>query len=70
MDGFLKGNDVSYSVYIYHMLVINVMLELGYLGSYWHLMFMVVVVLLLAYLSWRYIEKPALKLKKHSFKRK
>lgn len=70
LDKALKGNDLSYSAYIYHMLVINVMLELGYLGSYWNLAFMAVVVLLLAYLSWNYIEKPALALKKYSFKRK
>lgn len=68
-DKLLKGNDISYSAYIYHMLVINIMLELGYLGSYSHLFFMIAIVLVLALVSWRLIEKPALALKKYSFKR-
>lgn len=65
----LKGNDVSYSTYVYHMLVINVMLELECADSWFYLLIMIAIVLLCALFSWRFIEKPALNLKKYSFKR-
>ena len=29
----LKGNDISYGMYIYHMLVINSLIALGYVGQ-------------------------------------
>lgn len=69
-DKLLKGNDVSYSIYVYHMLVVNVMLEMDYVGSWVYLLIMIVIVFLLAFFSWRFIESPALGLKKYSFHRK
>lgn len=60
----LGENDVSYGVYIYHMVVINVLVELGFIEGFWPLVAAMGLTLMIAYLSWRLIEKPALSLKK------
>lgn len=59
----LLKNDFSYGIYIYHMPVINALLVAGYGGSNTALILTIIPVALLAYLSWRFIEKPALLLK-------
>ena len=59
----LRGNDISYGTYVYHMLIINVLVENRML----HVGTLVVAVLLgtfaLAALSWIVVERPALSLK-------
>ena len=63
--------DISYGVYIWHMVVVNVFLYYG-----WHQSFNSNLVSLavfgmtsaLALLSWKFIEKPALSMKKFSSK--
>lgn len=63
-ENILKGNDISYGVYIYHMLVINTFLSLGLLGSVNILFYCILGTCLMAFLSWQLIEKPALSMKK------
>jgi peptidoglycan/LPS O-acetylase OafA/YrhL len=65
----LQGNDISYGLYIYHMLIVNLLIELGMTGNTIHLSAMLVGSALAAMLSWRLIEKPALKLKPASLRR-
>lgn len=60
----LGDNDISYGVYIYHMVVINVLVELGVVGGFLPLAAAVLLTLTVGYLSWLFIEKPALSLKK------
>ena len=58
----LKGNDISYGVYIYHMIVINCFVHLNINSSIaFPLTF--VITILLSWFSWVYIEKKVLKLK-------
>lgn len=59
----LKHNDISYGVYIYHMLVVNTLISLGYIGDVKYFILTFAITILLAYLSWRLIEKPSLNLK-------
>jgi len=66
LSALLKGNDVSYGIYIYHMLVINFLVEIGFISKWYDLLLTCVITTVLAYLSWKCIEKPALKLKKYS----
>ena len=63
-DKTLAGNDVSYGVYIYHMVVINGLITLGMVGSYAYFFLAIVITLGLAFMSWRFVEKPCLLLKK------
>jgi peptidoglycan/LPS O-acetylase OafA/YrhL len=63
-EKLLRGVDVSYGVYIYHMLVVNTLVEVGWTGrvSYWILA--ILASLTLGYLSWTYVEKRFIRLKK------
>ena len=60
----LNHNDISYGVYIYHGLVINAFVHLGWVGNLSNLFWLFVISVVLAYLSWRLVERPCMKLKK------
>lgn len=62
-ERLLRGNDVSYGVYVYHMLVVNAFVELAWTREPWTLAAMTAVTLLLALASWRFVERPSLRLK-------
>lgn len=62
----LHRKDISYGVYIYHMVFINIFFHNGYVESYYYLAFIFLLTIFSATLSWVYIEKPALNLKKYS----
>jgi len=68
-ESLLHKNDISYGIYIYHMPIVNFMIYKGMTGSYLYFLIAMVLTTLLALLSWRLIEKPALKLKKISLRR-
>ena len=55
--------DISYGVYIYHMLVINWLLYNSYVFGGASMAIVFAVTIVLAYLSWTFVEKPALRLK-------
>lgn len=59
----LKGNDISYGMYIYHMLVINSMIALGYTGNTIYLFWAIVLTTIVSCLSWFLVERKALALK-------
>jgi len=61
----LKGNDISYGLYVYHAPVMNFMIYFGLLQKIEYGILALVTSLLLAAISWRVIEKPALGLKRH-----
>jgi peptidoglycan/LPS O-acetylase OafA/YrhL len=60
----LKGNDFSYGVYIYHGLVLGVMVQLKLFGQPIYVLLIVVITVIMALLSWFFIEKPVMKRKK------
>jgi peptidoglycan/LPS O-acetylase OafA/YrhL len=59
----LHENDISYGIYIYHMPIINTMLSLSMKDSLWYLLMLIVLTTILAFMSWKLIEKQALRLK-------
>ncbi|MDH5611264.1 MAG: acyltransferase [Gammaproteobacteria bacterium] len=61
----LKGNDISYGTYIYHMPIVNFMIYLGYTESLDYAIYALIITTLLAVTSWLVIEKRSLSLKKH-----
>lgn len=63
--GWIKRNDMSYGVYIYHMPIVNLFLYLNYSGDLSYYFGVVIITFIFAFLSWKYIESPALALKKH-----
>lgn len=62
-NSILRGNDVSYGVYVFHMPVINMMLEFGMAGSIASVALLAPVTAMLATFSWHFVEKPALSYK-------
>ncbi len=62
----LRGNDISYGVYIYHGLLINVFVELGLTNRAGYLALLALCAYIAGYLSWIVIERPFLRSKKHS----
>lgn len=65
----LHGNDISYGVYIYHMVFVNLLVHLKFFNPVINLILMTICTVVIALISWRVIEKPALSLKKYSVKR-
>ena len=60
---YLRGNDISYGMYIYHMLVINTFVELNLVGTIMDLLCVSIVTIIISVFSWRFIEKKALSMK-------
>lgn len=63
LSGLLKDNDISYGVYIYHMVFVNLLIHLNAFPSAINFLIMLVCTVLMALMSWRFVEKPALSLK-------
>lgn len=59
----LRHQDISYGFYLYHMVFINVFVELGLMGRLSYLLAALGLTTVAAFASWRLIEKPALSLK-------
>ncbi len=65
----LNGNDISYGIYLYHMPVINVFIQLGDTRKTVFFLEALSAIVLLAFLSWKLIEKPILLLKSNPLKK-
>jgi peptidoglycan/LPS O-acetylase OafA/YrhL len=61
----LRGNDMSYGIYIYHMPVVNLLLYSGLYRKTEYGFVALMACILLAAISWLIVEKPALRLKRH-----
>lgn len=64
-ERLLRRNDISYGVYIYHMPVVNLLLYFGLKGELRYLAAQLALTVLAAMASWVWVERPALRLKKH-----
>ena len=60
----LQGNDISYGVYIYHGIMLNLAFELGFTRSISVFAVVLLVSYLLAVVSWLVVEQPAMGLKR------
>ena len=60
--------DISYGVYIYHALALNLFVEYGLVGKWAYLGYIIAITYFVAYLSWTFIEKPFIKRKKVTLK--
>jgi len=61
----LKGKDYSYGIYIYHMLVINVFVQLDLYGEMKYFYYTILMTIFISILSWHFIEKPIVLWSKH-----
>lgn len=60
----LRGLDLSFGLYLFHMLVINCLVELHLGGSSGWILFTYLVTGVLALMSWKLVERPVLKRKR------
>ncbi|MGF0311852.1 acyltransferase family protein [Rhodococcus sp. IEGM1428] len=58
--------DLSFGTYIWHVLVVNLFIYWGWVSNAWLVPIVLLITWLIAEVSWRLIEKPALKLKRVS----
>lgn len=65
-EQILRGNDISYGTYVYHMIVANFAFELGYRRTTTVLAVVLLITYILSITSWVVIEAPALRLKRTS----
>lgn len=63
-DLLLKKNDISYGLYIYHMPIINYWIWMQWPASWMAMAVIFGLAVLMAWLSWTIIERPALRLKR------
>jgi peptidoglycan/LPS O-acetylase OafA/YrhL len=57
---YLKNMDMSYGVYLFHGMVLSVLVERQWTGSYIYLAIVAVTSLGLAFLSYKFVEHPAM----------
>ena len=57
---YLKNNDLSYGVYLYHGMLLAILVELNIIGSMEYFIMVLVLTFFLAWLSYKYIEAPAM----------
>jgi len=67
-DTILRHRDISYGTYIYHMLVINLMVQFGVHADIPSVVAVIVVSLALAAMSWVFVEKPFLMRKRSALR--
>ncbi len=60
----LHGQDISYGVYIYHGLIINLLIELGARRSLYEVGIVLISAMLIGAVSWKFVEEPFLRKKK------
>lgn len=65
-ERLLRHNDISYGTYLYHMVIVNALIELHWPATTVTVATAVVLTLVCAILSWKLVEQPALGLK-HRF---
>jgi peptidoglycan/LPS O-acetylase OafA/YrhL len=62
----LHGYDISYGVYIYHFIIINVIIELGKTGNWSYATLVIVFSYALGFSSWIFVERYFIKKKNSS----
>jgi peptidoglycan/LPS O-acetylase OafA/YrhL len=62
-DRFLRRNDISYGIYIYHQPILNLLIVSGFQGTT-GVVICLMSTLIIAFASWTFVEQPALMFKK------
>lgn len=62
----MKHNDFTYGIYIYHMLIINIFVQLGYIGEINNIVLIFIFSIICGVFSYFIVEKPFLNMKRKS----
>jgi peptidoglycan/LPS O-acetylase OafA/YrhL len=63
----LRGWDLSYGLYVFHMLVVNTFIALGLQGSWTNVFSIIAISISIAALSWRFVEGPSIRMREPLF---
>ena len=66
LSSTLRDDDISYGIYIYHMIFVNFLIQIDLFTPATNFIIMLVCTIIFALASWKLIEKPALSLKNYS----
>ncbi len=70
LSKILNNNDISYGIYIYHLIITNILIQINFIGNLKSLFLLISITIVVAFISWKTVEKPCLSLKKKAlFKR-
>lgn len=61
----LKNRDISYGVYLYHGMLLSILVEKNIIGNSLYFVFVVIFTFILAWLSYKYVEMPAMNIAKN-----
>lgn len=64
----LHGVDISYGVYVYHIVIQNLFIDMGLTGWIGYPIMVFILSIIIGYLSWHFIESKALSMKKANIK--
>lgn len=67
-DKLLRGNDISYGVYIYHGLILNIVYQLRLFHNPRYLLIVFVGAFAAGWVSWTFVERPFLRKKKQTLR--
>ena len=67
-DKILRRNDFSYAIYIFHMPIVNFLIFMNISGIEGFI-YAITFTFISAAVSWTFVEKPALRFKRHSLRR-
>jgi len=62
-SNILRGWDLSYGIYVFHMIIVNWLVQHNYTREIKFLFMTLILTVVLSILSWKFIEHPALRLK-------
>jgi len=57
----LRGWDISYGLYLVHMLVVNILVETGFSGHWWAFTVSIIASVIRAMMSWHFVEAKVLR---------
>ena len=57
----LRGWDLSYGLYVFHMLVVNTFIALKFQGSWTNMFLIICISVAIAALSWKFVERPSIR---------
>lgn len=59
----LHGFDISYGLYVYHMIIVNIFVQCGLVGDTKYAIMVLSIAVVISCISWKFIEQKALRLK-------
>lgn len=64
ISSLLKGFDLSYGLYVYHMIIVNIFVQIGLMCEIEYAIIALIISIIMGALSWHFVERKILRYKK------